>query len=84
MAQDIKTFSVPVWERETALCRGEGAFAVVYSRLSESSLQVHCSIGLHIAAKHYAVVWGASLLRSRGSTAALLCASLLRFFYAIV
>ena len=45
----------------------------MYPRLSESGIQVCSSVGLHAAAKRYVAAWGASLLRTRGSNAALLC-----------
>ena len=73
MAQKIKTFSAPVLERETLLRLGEGSFVVTYPRLSKYGIQVRCNVGLHAAAKRYATAWSASLLCTRGSTAALLC-----------
>ena len=80
----IRVFNVLVMEKETSLRRGERGYAAAYPRLSESGIQVCCSVGFQVAAKHYVAAWSASLLRTRGSTIKLLCVSFLRFFYSIV
>ena len=80
MALKIRTFSAPVFEWETLLCRGEGCFATAYLRLSESGFQVCCGEGLHPAAKRYAITWSASLLRTLGFQ----CCSFLCFFASIL
>ena len=66
--------------RQRGLHCSEGGYAAAYPRPLKSVIQVRCSVGLRIAAKHYAAAWNASLLRTRGSTIALLCASLLWLF----
>ena len=76
----IRTFSAPILEWEISLRRGEGSFAVVYLRLSESALHVRCGEGLHAAAKLYAAAWSASLLRTHGFH----CCSSLCFFASIL
>ena len=80
MAQKIKDFNALVMEKETMLHRDEGGYVAAHPRPLEYSIQVRCNVGLHAATKHYVSAWSASLLCARGSTAALLYASLLWFF----
>ena len=64
-------------------CKRRPRYAAAYPRPLESANLVHCSVGLHAAVKRYAAAWSASLLCTRGSTAALLFvfSTLVLFFY---